>query len=228
MAPGTSLWGVVCVRVSRSVVSNSVWPQGLWPARLLCPRDSPGKNTGVGCHFLLQGVFRIQGLHTAGRFFTIWATRTVVSVGGAGRTPGQELRSRMPRASAKEKEKESCSWRFYLQLILDIMIQIQEKKELLYRMKNMIPKDHLQGVFKAAWFQEHIINTFCNLMALQCLFNSGTSILWSFLLSPSPSNKVSTLDEQTRSKSHFYTLSPPPLFLPLSSCYVFFWEEVIF
>ena len=26
-----------------------------WPARLLCPWDSPGKNTGVGCHALLQG-----------------------------------------------------------------------------------------------------------------------------------------------------------------------------
>ena len=25
------------------------------PARLLCPWDSPGKNTGLGCHFLLQG-----------------------------------------------------------------------------------------------------------------------------------------------------------------------------
>ena len=27
----------------------------------LCPWDSPGKNTGVGCHFLLQGIFPIQG-----------------------------------------------------------------------------------------------------------------------------------------------------------------------
>ena len=26
------------------------------PTRLLCPWDSPGKNTGVGCHFLLQGI----------------------------------------------------------------------------------------------------------------------------------------------------------------------------
>ena len=26
---------------------------GLWPSRLLCPQDSPGKNTGVGCHSLL-------------------------------------------------------------------------------------------------------------------------------------------------------------------------------
>ena len=30
------------------------------PARLLCPPDSPGKNTGMGCHFLLQGIFLIQ------------------------------------------------------------------------------------------------------------------------------------------------------------------------
>ena len=30
-------------------------PHGLEPDRLLCPWDSPGKNTGVGCHFLLQG-----------------------------------------------------------------------------------------------------------------------------------------------------------------------------
>ena len=57
------------------------------------------------------------------------------------------------------------------------MIQIQEKEELLYHIKNMIPKDNLQSVFKAAWFKEHIINTFCNLMVLQCLFNSGTSVL---------------------------------------------------
>ena len=37
-----------------SVVSDSVWPHRQQPARLLCPWDSPGKNTGVGCHFLLQ------------------------------------------------------------------------------------------------------------------------------------------------------------------------------
>ena len=35
----------------------------LRPARLLCPWDSPGKNTAVGCHFLLQGIFLTQGLN---------------------------------------------------------------------------------------------------------------------------------------------------------------------
>ena len=35
----------------------------LWPTRLLCPWDFPGKTTGVGCHFLLQGIFPTQGLN---------------------------------------------------------------------------------------------------------------------------------------------------------------------
>ena len=33
------------------------------PARLLCPWDFPGKNTGVGCYFILQGTFLTQGLN---------------------------------------------------------------------------------------------------------------------------------------------------------------------
>ena len=44
-----------------SVVSDSLKPRGRWPARLLCPWDSPGRNTGVGCHALLQGIFPTQG-----------------------------------------------------------------------------------------------------------------------------------------------------------------------
>ena len=45
-----------------SAVSDSLQPHGLLPASLLCPWDSPGKNTGVGCHALLQGIFLTQGL----------------------------------------------------------------------------------------------------------------------------------------------------------------------
>ena len=43
-----------------SAVSDFLHPRGLQPTRLLCPWDSPGKNTGVGCHALLQGIFLIQ------------------------------------------------------------------------------------------------------------------------------------------------------------------------
>ena len=46
---------------SRSVVSDSLRPWGLQPARLLCPWDFPGKNTRVGCRFLLQKIFPTQG-----------------------------------------------------------------------------------------------------------------------------------------------------------------------
>ena len=56
-----------------SVMSDSVTCQ------LLCPWNFPVKNTGVGCHFLLQGIFLTQGLNThlfrpalAGSFFTTW------------------------------------------------------------------------------------------------------------------------------------------------------------
>ena len=43
-----------CCCCVASVVSDSVRPRRGQPTRLLCPWDSPGKNTGVGYHFLLQ------------------------------------------------------------------------------------------------------------------------------------------------------------------------------
>ena len=45
---------------SCSVVFDSLWPHGLQPARFLCPWDFPAKNTGVGFHFLLRGIFLTQ------------------------------------------------------------------------------------------------------------------------------------------------------------------------
>ena len=54
--------------------------------QLLCPLDSLGKNTGVGCHALLQGIFPIQGLKLrllaalTGGFFTTSATWDVAHI----------------------------------------------------------------------------------------------------------------------------------------------------
>ena len=57
-------------------MSNSLLIHGLQPARLLCPWGSPGKTTGVRCHFLHQGIFPIKRLNLVsmsptltGRFF---------------------------------------------------------------------------------------------------------------------------------------------------------------
>ena len=49
---------------AHSVVSDSLEPQELSPARLPCAWDSPDKNTGVGSHSLLQGIFLTQGLNS--------------------------------------------------------------------------------------------------------------------------------------------------------------------
>ena len=53
----------IYMKRSCSIVSDSLPPHGLQPTRLLCPWDFPGKSTGVGCHFLLQGIFPTQGLN---------------------------------------------------------------------------------------------------------------------------------------------------------------------
>ena len=62
---------------------SSLRPHELQPARLLCPWDFPGKNIGVGYHFLLQGTFPTQGqnssLASAGGFFTTSITWESIS-----------------------------------------------------------------------------------------------------------------------------------------------------
>ena len=49
--------------LSCSVMSDSLWPHGLQPARLFCPWNPSSKNTGVGHHILLQGILLTQGLN---------------------------------------------------------------------------------------------------------------------------------------------------------------------
>ena len=62
-----------------SVMADSLQPHGLQPTRLPSPGNFTGKNTGVGCHFLHQGVFPTQGLdlslpHCRWRLYC-WAIR---------------------------------------------------------------------------------------------------------------------------------------------------------
>ena len=65
--------------LSRSVVSNSLWPHGLWPARLLCPWNFPGKNTGGGVSSFSREYSWPRDWTwvscIVGRLFTVWATR---------------------------------------------------------------------------------------------------------------------------------------------------------
>ena len=55
------VYNVLCVCVKLLSHVSSLQSYGLQPARLLCPWNFSGKNTGTGCHFLLQEIFPTQG-----------------------------------------------------------------------------------------------------------------------------------------------------------------------
>ena len=83
---------------------------GLQPTRLLCPRDSPGTNTGVGCHALLQGIKSTLGCQ-----------------GGRKKKDGRDLRGRAyhltlkvgrERADPWCQESDQNSWRCCRSLLL--------------------------------------------------------------------------------------------------------------
>ena len=61
----------VCVSVyfSRLLMSDSLRPHGLQTARILCPWNSPGTNTEVGCHALLQGTLPVPGIKARSPIF---------------------------------------------------------------------------------------------------------------------------------------------------------------
>ena len=73
-----------------------------------------GKNTGVGCHFLLQGIFPttdwIGVSHIAGRFFTIWAT-------GKPRSYVSQLKSLRAEKIKKLKKSHRPQWRLRPQVL---------------------------------------------------------------------------------------------------------------
>ena len=78
-------------------MSDSFRPHGLLPATRLCPWDSPGKDTGVGCHFLLQGIFLTQGLNPRLLRLLHWQAGSLPLV-----PPGTQL------AAAAAKSLQSC------------------------------------------------------------------------------------------------------------------------
>ena len=67
---------------SRSVVSDSLGTHGLQPARLLCPREFLGKDTGMGCHYLLQGIFPTQGSNLCLLHLLHWQAGSLAPKGG--------------------------------------------------------------------------------------------------------------------------------------------------
>ena len=57
---------------------DSLQPHGLQPTGLLCPWNSPGENTGVGCHVFLQGIFQTQGPNWRLPHFRHWQVHSLL------------------------------------------------------------------------------------------------------------------------------------------------------
>ena len=76
-------WVAIAAAAAKSYQScPTVQPHRPQLTRLLCPWDSPGKNTGVGCHCLLQGIFLTHGMNLCllrllhcRQILCCWATR---------------------------------------------------------------------------------------------------------------------------------------------------------
>ena len=96
-----------------SVMCDSLWPYGLYPTRFVCPWDSPGKNTGMGCYTRLHRIFSTQGsnlrlsLALAAGFFISGATweATIIIVKGYKSEPAKE---RHAEAGIRDWECSHC------------------------------------------------------------------------------------------------------------------------
>ena len=69
---GSQSCPVAWVRAKLLQSCPTLWPCGFQPSRLLCPQDSPEKNTGVGCLALLQRIFPTQGSNKSLSFLMHW------------------------------------------------------------------------------------------------------------------------------------------------------------
>ena len=86
-------------------MSDSVRPHRRQPTRLPCPWDSPGKNTGVGCHFLLQCMkVKVKSLSRVQLLVTPWtaAYQAPLSIGFSR----QEYWSGVPSPSPSEAQNQ--------------------------------------------------------------------------------------------------------------------------
>ena len=76
-----------------SVMCSALRPCRLWPSRLLCPWNIPGKNTGQGCHFLLQKIFPPQGSNLCLLYLLNWQADSLPlhHLGFPGSSDGKNL-----------------------------------------------------------------------------------------------------------------------------------------
>ena len=110
-----------CAVRSRSVMSNSSPTPELEPARLLSPRDFSGKNTGGGCHFLLQGILLNQGSNPRLLHLLHWQTDNLPP-GPPGKPPSAEERHKVEGFRGPESETVNLFFFFQINQIEEVQL----------------------------------------------------------------------------------------------------------
>ena len=158
-------------------MSNSLRPHGLQSTRLLCPRNSLGKNTRVGCHSLLQGILPAQGL-SVGLLHYRWILYHLSHQGSPDFHSVQSL-----------SHVQLFAWTAACQASLSITNSQSLLK--LMSIESVVPPNHLilcrplllpPSIFPS-------IRVFSNESVLHIRWRK----FWSFTFSISPSNKYSRL-----------------------------------
>ena len=95
----------MCVSAMSLLLCPTLQPDGLGPARLLCPWESPGQSTGVGCH-VLQGVFPTQASN--------WHLLRLLHRGRApvppGKPPEPRMLGRISQTKAPHLSRQTFCW----------------------------------------------------------------------------------------------------------------------
>ena len=127
-----SVWSAAC-SVSRVC---SLRPHRLWPTRLLCPWNSPGKNAGVSCNFLLQGIFLTQGLNPQLLYLLHWQMGSSPLYHQGSPTVCEGFTTNVCITSYFSRET-LCLGTFYLQNPLNLMLSDTCKFKLAEIMQNI-------------------------------------------------------------------------------------------
>ena len=91
------------------VTSHSLRSHGLQPARLFCLWNFPGKNTGVGCQFRLQGIFKTQGSNPGLLHLLHWQADSFTTE-PPGKSPWYVFSLAFPKAKNMELSARKDSW----------------------------------------------------------------------------------------------------------------------
>ena len=110
------------------VLSNSLWPHGLYPTKLFCPWNFPGKNAGEGCHFLRGSSCLKDRIHISciSRWILYrWATReaevreTSLQILGASLITVVLTKLGKPSASHVAHHKRGC-WFLHFSVVINL------------------------------------------------------------------------------------------------------------